>query len=135
MTKRKDKLADDWLDRALVLSQYYYCLCLNKKRFHAQLKRLKVPKAEYPAKFTKFDEGAAVYFVDAPNGNKSAIVCLSTGKRTSRPQIYAMLAHEAVHIWQQHKRYIGEYNPSDEFEAYSIQALSQNLFAAYERQK
>ena len=38
-----------------------------------------------------------------------------------------MLLHEAVHIWQIVKRRMGEREPSVEFEAYSIQAIAQDL--------
>jgi hypothetical protein len=42
-----------------------------------------------------------------------------------------MLVHEAVHVWQFHCENIGEREPSIEFEAYSIQAVSQFLMEAY----
>lgn len=48
-------------------------------------------------------------------------------------QIHGLLTHEAVHIWQELKLKMGEENPSIEFEAYSIQALAQDLFELYER--
>lgn len=44
-----------------------------------------------------------------------------------------MLTHEAVHIWQEIKLQLGEKEPSYEFEAYSIQNISQNLMEAYKR--
>jgi hypothetical protein len=46
-------------------------------------------------------------------------------------QVYALLVHEAVHIWQDVKHRIGEDNPSSEFEAYAIQNISQELMLAY----
>lgn len=48
-------------------------------------------------------------------------------------QIHGLLLHEAVHIWQELKEKMGEESPSVEFEAYSIQALAQDLFELYER--
>ncbi|MDC4442181.1 hypothetical protein OHV35_01985 [Acinetobacter baumannii] len=47
-------------------------------------------------------------------------------------QVYGLLLHEAVHIWQIVKRRMGEREPSVEFEAYSIQAIAQDLFEMFE---
>jgi len=48
-------------------------------------------------------------------------------------QKHGLLLHEAVHIWQELKEKMGEDKPSVEFEAYSIQALAQDLFDLYEQ--
>ncbi|MBJ9481174.1 hypothetical protein [Acinetobacter baumannii] len=47
-------------------------------------------------------------------------------------QVHGLLLHEAVHIWQEAALVMGEENPSIEFEAYSIQAIAQDLFELYE---
>lgn len=47
-------------------------------------------------------------------------------------QVYGLLLHEAVHVWQIVKRRMGEREPSVEFEAYSIQAIAQDLFEMFE---
>lgn len=47
--------------------------------------------------------------------------------------IATVLVHEAVHVFQQHCKNIGEDNPSEEFEAYSIQQISQQLMLAYRK--
>jgi hypothetical protein len=46
-------------------------------------------------------------------------------------QVAALLVHEAVHVWQLFRESIGEHGPSKEFEAYSIQAISQRLMERY----
>ncbi|MEG2114568.1 MAG: hypothetical protein RRZ38_11845 [Hafnia sp.] len=38
-----------------------------------------------------------------------------------------LIVHEAVHIWQEIKMMMNEASPSIEFEAYSIQRISQDL--------
>ena len=66
------------------------------------------------------------------NDDSLAIVQIGdTSKRTS-VEIHGLLLHEAVHIWQRVRQRMGENNPSTEFEAYSIQAIAQDLFAMFE---
>ena len=47
-------------------------------------------------------------------------------------EVHGLLLHEAVHIWQRIKQRMNERDPSTEFEAYSIQAIAQDLFAMFE---
>jgi len=44
-----------------------------------------------------------------------------------------LLVHEAVHVWQDLCEGIGEHAPSSEFEAYTVQHISAELFRAYEK--
>ncbi|SPL69152.1 hypothetical protein [Acinetobacter stercoris] len=61
-----------------------------------------------------------------------AIVQIAESKQWNLIQIHGLLLHEAVHIWQEVKLLMGENDPSVEFEAYSIQSISQDLFEMYE---
>lgn len=61
-----------------------------------------------------------------------AIVQIGDTADKDQIQVYGLLLHEAVHIWQIVKRRMGESEPSVEFEAYSIQAIAQDLFEMYE---
>ncbi|HAV3704902.1 TPA: hypothetical protein JIE85_003720, partial [Acinetobacter baumannii] len=61
-----------------------------------------------------------------------AIVQIGDTADKDQIQVYGLLLHEAVHIWQIVKRRMGEREPSSEFEAYSIQAIAQDLFKMYE---
>ena len=38
-----------------------------------------------------------------------------------------LVIHECVHIWQEIKEIMNEKNPSSEFEAYSVQCISQDM--------
>ncbi|MGL2945419.1 hypothetical protein ACSVHN_16680 [Acinetobacter baumannii] len=61
-----------------------------------------------------------------------AIVQIGDTADKDQIQVYGLLLHEAVHIWQIVKRRMSEHEPSVEFEAYSIQAIAQDLFEMFE---
>ena len=65
------------------------------------------------------------------NDDSLAIVQIKECER-SLIEVHGLLLHEAVHIWQRIKQRMNERDPSTEFEAYSIQAIAQNLFAMFE---
>lgn len=76
-------------------------------------------------------EGAAAQ-VDFYSNSAYAVVQLGDTSERKLIEIYGLLLHEAVHIWQKVKKLMGEKEPSSEFEAYSIQAIAQDLFTMYE---
>ncbi|SSR50187.1 Uncharacterised protein [Acinetobacter nosocomialis] len=61
-----------------------------------------------------------------------AVVQLGDTSERKLIEIYGLLLHEAVHVWQKVRKLMGEKEPSSEFEAYSIQAIAQDLFEMYE---
>lgn len=123
-----------WLDRALFISPIYYGLCLSEAEFRAELRRLKVPRDEWPS-FVCSDRADATTHILSRGNKRIAIVALSDKNKASNIQINALLVHEATHIWQEILLLVGERAPSSEFEAYAVQALSQSLMQAYEDQK
>ena len=125
-----------WCDRTLILSPYCYGLCRTEAEFQRELKRLKVPRSRWPEFMLTAHANATVHFFEELGDiGTCAIVCVGPTKGVSLTQIYAMLTHEAVHIWQAILDHIGENHPSSEFEAYSLQAITQNLILAYEGKK
>jgi hypothetical protein len=120
-----------WLNRELITCQYSYALCTSEKKFRKELKRLGIPshKTE-PFLSTDHANATAHHFEGSKNGH-CTIICLGSTEGMDLEQVYALLVHEAVHIWQANKELIGEHHPSKEFEAYAIQAISQNLMYAY----
>ncbi len=86
------------------------------------------------------DMGKADQFLDmgadaqVSSYSDGAYVIVQIGETAGKDQlqVYGLLLHEAVHIWQIVKRRMGEREPSVEFEAYSIQAIAQDLFEMYE---
>jgi len=121
----------EWLDRTLVRSPYHYCLCTTEKGFNKLLKKLELPKSEWP-EFIKEEFGACVYTFESKGTN----ICVVNIRKTKHPkeEIYPLLVHEAQHILQKVWRFLGEDYPSSELEAYSIQNISQNLMESYKRQ-
>ncbi|MER8075392.1 hypothetical protein [Acinetobacter pittii] len=76
-------------------------------------------------------EGAAAQ-VDFYSDGAYAVVQLGDTSERKPIEIYGLLLHEAVHVWQKVKKLMGEKEPSSEFEAYSIQSIAQDLFKMYE---
>lgn len=76
-------------------------------------------------------EGAAAQ-VDFYSNGAYAVVQLGDTSERKLIEIYGLLLHEAVHVWQKVRKLMGEKEPSSEFEAYSIQAIAQDLFEMYE---
>lgn len=123
-----------WLDRSLFFTNYYFTLCTTEKQFKKVLKHLKLPKQDYPPFMKTSIANATVHYFETGDGKRAAVVCLGdcTGKEMSA--IFGLLVHEAVHIWQNTAKDLGETEPSSELEAYAIQHLSLQLFWEYERQ-
>lgn len=76
-------------------------------------------------------EGAAAQ-VDFYSDGAYAVVQLGDTSERNLIEVYGLLLHKAVHVWQKIKKLMGEREPSVEFEAYSIQAIAQDLFKMYE---
>lgn len=121
-----------WLDRDLCHSPLYIGLCTTEKSYLSELKRLGIKKNDRPS-FCDLGD-AVVHFVEnkkgtVSEGTVSAIVCIPYGRPIH--EVVGLLAHEAVHIWQEIKIKLGEHSPSPEFEAYSIQTITERLYGAY----
>jgi hypothetical protein len=103
----------------------HFGFCPDKKAWNREMKRMGVKSEPYPK-----SDGRCVTFESS--GKVCAIVTVSKqvdGKDSNG--VVGLIIHEAVHVWQLIRENIGESNPSPEFEAYAIQAISQELIAAY----
>jgi len=124
-----------WCNRTLVISPLYFGLCTSEKMFHKELKKLGVPGNTWPLFISNVWNGATTHFFESDKGKTCALVCIRDVEGVTGIEMAALLVHEAVHIWQAIKENYGETNPSDEFEAYSIQHISGQLMDAYHEQK
>jgi hypothetical protein len=129
--KRDEHTRINWCERRLMTSPYHFGLCLSEADFQHELRRLKVPAREWPDFLGSSVANATCHFLERTDGKRLAIICLGDTEGRLPVEVNGLLVHEAVHIWQRICEDIGERRPSTEFEAYSIQFLSQELMHAY----
>lgn len=132
----KRNSSSKWLERSF-LQGPYLTLCTNEKQFRKALKHLKFHDwATLPPLGSQHANATTHHFVN-PEGSQVAIVYMPPPPAESRVdniQVVALLAHEAVHVWQEYVASIGEKEPSREFEAYAIQTITERLLYEYRRQ-
>ena len=81
------------------------------------------------------ESGARTWAMRNPDGQLFCIVMVSQEAQQGEfGDIAGLLIHEAVHVWQQHLKDIGEVNHGDEQEAYAIQSIAMALIDAYAHQ-
>lgn len=118
------------LDQVLHVMKWEYCLVTNEAAYYRACEEFGVPRADHG---TATDRGAAA--VTFFKEQDVAIVCILGWETKSGIEIAGLLVHEATHIVQRHFRDIGEHEPSDEFQAYAIQRVSQNLMESFWRKE
>lgn len=118
--------------RDLIQLPFYFTLMLREKDYHKELKLLKIPSNVWPD-FVSRGANATAHHFEHNNGKIVIIVCIDGWEKREPIEIVGLLIHEAVHIWQWFKEHIGEEHPSKEFEAYSIQMLSQELMDIFSK--
>lgn len=121
-----------WLNRTLVAMPGYYGLCTSREAFEKTMRRLKIPKGDRPEVHGSAHADATMHTF-YQGGKICCIVYmpLEHAKKHSREECYGLLIHEGVHIWQKVREHYGERDPSKEFEAYSVQMITQELIFAW----
>ena len=125
-----------WLSRDLARAPFHYTLATNEKLFRKALKHSGIPKKDWPECFMQnwHSYATAHLLENRKQENVVAIVSMRGWEKVDLACIVGILAHEATHLWQWTKEYLGEKAPSAEFEAYSIQGFTQSLFEEFQRQ-
>lgn len=118
-----------WLDRRIAAPGPYLCLCLNEATFRSALRHLKSP--EIPQWCRK---SATTHMLENEDGRLCCVVTMRGWEGRNPIEVAGLLVHEAVHVWQNYCRDIGEHEAGDEQEAYAIQSIAQELMADFERQ-
>ena len=93
-----------------------------------EFKRLHISEEDITA---NDNTDAQTLTLESPNGGRICLVYINIKACKERPflsEVMGICAHEATHVWQSVKEYIGERRPGEEQEAYFIQHVSQNLF-------
>ena len=126
-------MALKWLSRRLIDGPYMV-LVLSEKDYHKAMTAFKVPQHSRGPWIASDSSDATTHVLQNQGKGLGCIVALRTREGLSGTQIAALLVHEAVHIFQEWCAVYGEKSPSSEFEAYSIQSISQELMDSYAEQ-
>ncbi len=121
-----------WLDRRIAAPGPYLTLCLTEAEFRAAIAPLKPP--ETPRWITSASANATTHYF-ANENKKTCVVCLNDWLGRNPIEVAGLIVHEAVHVWQEYCRDIGEREPGAEQEAYAIQAIAQELLAEFARRQ
>lgn len=125
------KLATRWLDRRIAAPGPYLTLCLHEHEFKAVVRQLRAPN---PGPWIATPQAdATVHYLRNQDSKSCCVVCINGWQGGNPVEVAGMLVHEAVHIWQEYCRDIGEHNPGHEQEAYAVQAIAQELVAEFAR--
>lgn len=103
--------------------------CPSKKAWKCTFKELKQKPHEWP----RSDGSCTRIYNDL--GHPVILITISgkAAKRVTGVQIVGIVAHEAMHAWRFIRDHIGESEPSFEFEAYVIQAITMGLLTGYKQ--
>lgn len=125
-----------WLTRTLSAPGPFLQLCLTDAEYRAALKHLGGKRGivlsvnEYPS------DGARTVILHNPGASVACLVLMSQdAARKTRPQVLALLAHEASHVVDAYFEEMNEAHPASEQRAYALQSVAQALFAEAFRRK
>lgn len=114
-----------WCDRGWY--PVYYGFCPSEQAWKREMRRLGAELEPYP----KTDARCLTF---EHEGKTAILVTLNERLDGRDPMaIVALIVHEAVHVWQAICNHIGETHPSNEAEAYAVQAITTGLMVAYSK--
>lgn len=120
-----------WLSEAIPFVPAKFTLITNSKDFQKFQTKIGV-KPENRMGFLVGDLLAATYFFHKAD-DPGVVVAMGIRKGRSLNTYHAVLAHEAVHVWQDILEQVSETNPGDEISAYAIQYICQELFSEMDK--
>lgn len=122
----------NWLQRGLILSPYLL-LCLDQKEFNAIKGYLNVTDETGP--WVKDGASGCVHTLEASENSTACVVCVRPEKGTCKSDLYALLAHEAVHVYHEVADMYPGVKWDEETAATGIQLITGRLIAEYMRRK
>lgn len=122
---------DPWLDRELSTLALKMALVLDEDTWHRTMKQMGNKDGEWIDK-RPGSRGRCTFFEHPDGTDQCVVVSVATKvQEQGAPSVLSTLAHEAVHVWQEHCEILGEKSPGREQEAYAIQWIFGTLAAAY----
>lgn len=109
-------------------------LCSSVERFHCALKDANVPRKSWPFYDWDLFSAQTVHNLRSRTDFPAYFVLVGRHVPENPIGVAGMLVHEAVHVFQRYCAYIGEHEPSKEFEAYAIERIFTNLANEYHTQ-
>jgi len=104
-----------------------YGFCPDERAWKREMRRLNITDAPYPTT----DNACSTF--ESTKSNKHCVIVTINERKRLKLQVVGLIVHEAMHVWRFVRENMGEREPSLEFEAYAMQAIAQNLIAAYEK--
>lgn len=95
----------------------------SEDEYRKEMKRLGVKDAP------PFAELSAATHTYSKGDSLTIIVCYRESEDRTPAQVASLIAHEAVHVWQQIMKHIGCSNAGQEIEAYGIQYITQCILS------
>jgi hypothetical protein len=108
-----------------IFQSVYYGFCPDKKSWKQTMKYLAAEDEPYPT-----TAGRATFITSEKLKQKCCVVTIEENDRCLE-EVIGLIVHEALHVWQKIAEDLGELEPSHEFEAYSVQQITQDLLQAY----
>lgn len=118
-----------WNDRTLITGPLI-TLATSEKQYNRAMKHCGVKKCDRDPWLASEHVYASCHLLQR-HGEQLFIVTIRPQLKTLQ-EVVGLLIHESVHIWQHTRTFLGEDNPSPEFEAYAIQGICQSLIVAYQ---
>ncbi len=112
-----------WIDRGW--QNAHIGFCPSEKAWVREMKLLGTPEERYPT-----TAGHCQTFEHRDIRSLHILVTIADEPMTLA-QLVGIIAHECMHVWRFVREHMGEKKPSVEFEAYSMQAITQDIFCAY----
>ena len=124
-------MTNRWLERTLIASPHL-TLCLSAKSFKKACKHVHLPKPI--PEWISSDADATTHSLESPGKPCAAIVCIDPAIGCAS-SVFALLAHEAVHVYETAKfQNTGIQWNEEELAAHSVGLITARLIEDYLRQ-
>lgn len=124
-----------WSTERILAAPIYWTVVTDERQFAPLISELYAPEESPDLRWFAGTDASGIThsYVSSTSGLRS-VVCLRNLDDLDPVAVVSLIAHEAMHVWQFVREYLGETTPSHEFEAYSVQIILQQLLGEYRRQ-